>query len=758
MNKKDKHIEAAQKFLLKNQLPKAIKEYQKAVDLDPKDMRCRQRLAEILNRAKMVDEAIGEFQIVAKFYSENGFYLKAIAVFKQIQKLVPDNPDTYLKLAELNTKQGLTGNALAEYRSLVAFYEKENKVKETTGVLQKMKDLEPDNLNVRFKITENLAKLGQTQEAKQEIEELRKFLEKKQEYPKLLKLFESSCALFPGDQQVHVEYGRALALAGQKEAALEVLNQQFGQGVEDQKLFLTLASGYKAAEAFSKEQDVLQQFLDSDEDNLDVRQVLIDAFIRGGAWERAFAELENWKEPLYRDGRGTFIKERYERLQEELPGKQDLLLALRWIYERTGDGAKLLEVEDSLGGGMSLSPVAAAPPTEEEVPLDGLLGSGVEDYAEEQDSTAPDIEVADQSVEQSLEVAAEESEETPEVPVESSSLDLELELDLDFDEELPPLDAGEEHEPLVELELPDEPLDLDGLLLDPEDESTSSAEDEAAEALLASEEIEPVAEDERAEVPMTEAVASSVDFSAELDEAQFYLKHGLYNDAETVCQRLLTADPTFKPAALLLQELDAKRSGNSEPPAPKSDFFDLGEELRHEDGEDSSETEDDSESGLLDGIFSEFKKGVDDQIGKEDAESHYNLGIAYKEMGLLDDAIAEFEKAMIHPDRTVDCLTLKGICLSETGKLEEAEEVFFKTLQMSELSSEEQTSLHYELGLVAEKAKRPMDALQQFQTVADTDSFFRDVGEKIRQLRNELGLNGEGGETPSGSKNRVSYL
>ena len=757
MSKKDKHIEAAQKFLLKNQLPKAIKEYQKALDLDPKDMRCRQRLAEILNRAKMVDEAIGEFQIVAKYYSENGFYLKAIAVFKQIQKLVPNNPDTYLKLAELNTKQGLTGNALAEYRSLVAFYEKENKVKETTEVLQKMKALEPDNLNVRFKITENLAKLEKIQEAKQEIEELRKFLEKKQEYPKLLKLFESSRALFAGDQQMQIEYGRALALTGQKDAAREVLNQQFEQGVEEQGLLLILASGYRAAEGFAKEQEVLQQFLTSDENNLDVRQVLIDAFIRGGAWDDAFTELENWKEPLYRDGRGIFIKERYERLQEEMPGQEDLLLALRWIYERTGDGAKLLEVEDSLGGGVSLSPVATTP--DEEVPLEGLLGSGDIENLEEQEFPVADIETVDQPVDQPLELADEEPEETPEVSGESSSLDLELELDLDFDEEPPPLDAGEEEEPLVELELPDEPLDLDGLLLNQDGEGdTALVEDDAAEALLASEEIEPLPEDLGADVPSSEDVPSQVDFSAELDEAQFYLKHGLYNDAETVCQRLLTVDPTFKPAVLLLQELDAKRLGKADTPAPKSDFFDLGEELRHEDGEDSSETEDDSESGLLDGIFSEFKKGVDDQIGKEDAESHYNLGIAYKEMGLLDDAIAEFEKAIIHPDRTVDCLTLKGICLSETGKLAEAEEVFLKTLQMSELSPEEQTSLHYELGLVAEKAKRPMDALQQFQTVADTDSFFRDVGEKIRQLRNELGLDGEGGETPSGSKNRVSYL
>jgi len=756
LTKKDKHIEAAQKFLLKNQLPKAIKEYQRAVELDPKDMRCRQRLAETFNRAKMVEEAIGEYQIVAKSYSENGFYLKAIAVFKQIQKLTPSNPDTYLKLADLNTKQGLTGNALSEYRILLGIYEKENKIKEATKVLQKMKDLEPENLNVRFKITANLVKAEQIAEAKQEIEDIKNFLEKKKDYPKLLKLYESSRSLLPDDLLIESEYGRALALAGEKGAALEIIEPLLAQGIEVKAVLRTLSKAFRAAEAYEQEQSALQQFLAIDDANLDARQELIDSYLRGGAWDKAVTELENWKEPLYRDGRSTFLKERYERLKDELPGREDLLLALRWVYELTGDGAKLLEIEGALGGeAIGLSLGAKAVPQEEEVSLESLLTVEVDESPSDSDAVA-------------LEPAAEESFDLPpleEAPVEDpsaasvpdgSDLDMELELDLDFDDEPAPLVGPGEDEPLVELELPDEHFDLDGLILSSEEDI--SAEDQ--ESLLAGEIIEPVEPMPAAEPePVASRAAVQIDFNAELDEAQFYVKHDLYNDAEVICQRILEADPTFKPAIQLLQEIDAKRLGKGSSPAPKDDFFDLGAELRQDAVSDTVAAISNKEQGLLDGIFSEFKKGVEDQIGNEDAESHYNLGIAYKEMGLLDDAVAEFEKAMAHPDRTVDCLTLKGICLAEGGKLAAAQEVFRAGLKLSELNPEEIASLHYELGLLAEKTEHPMEALEHFQAVSDADSFFRDVGEKIRQLRRELGLESEeGGETPSGSKNRVSYL
>lgn len=126
-SKKEKYLESAQKFILKGQLDRAIKDYEQVVAMDPDDVRQRQRLAELLVRVNRKEGAIGEYESIGKHYADNGYYLKAIAVYKQIQRLDPDNIKTSLSLASLNEKQGLTGNALAEYSRVYSFYDRSGK-------------------------------------------------------------------------------------------------------------------------------------------------------------------------------------------------------------------------------------------------------------------------------------------------------------------------------------------------------------------------------------------------------------------------------------------------------------------------------------------------------------------------------------------------------------------------------------------------------------------------------------------------------
>ena len=83
-SKKDKFLESAQRFVLKGQLDKAIKDYQQVVALEPKEIRYQQRLAELLVRESRKEEAIAQYEGIGKHYAENSYFLKAIAVYKQI--------------------------------------------------------------------------------------------------------------------------------------------------------------------------------------------------------------------------------------------------------------------------------------------------------------------------------------------------------------------------------------------------------------------------------------------------------------------------------------------------------------------------------------------------------------------------------------------------------------------------------------------------------------------------------------------------
>jgi hypothetical protein len=144
----------------------------------------------------------------------------------------------------------------------------------------------------------------------------------------------------------------------------------------------------------------------------------------------------------------------------------------------------------------------------------------------------------------------------------------------------------------------------------------------------------------------------------------------------------------------------------------------------------------------------------------EDAQSHFDLGIAYKEMGMFGEAINEFASAARDPSRLFDCLILKGQCLVQWGELVAAEAAFKEALGNPSLTDAVRIVLRYELGLLYESSARPLEALESFEFVAGRDQFFRDVADKQKALRRLLGLDEEtippAGALPG--RDRISYL
>lgn len=140
------------------------------------------------------------------------------------------------------------------------------------------------------------------------------------------------------------------------------------------------------------------------------------------------------------------------------------------------------------------------------------------------------------------------------------------------------------------------------------------------------------------------------------------------------------------------------------------------------------------EAGLAE-IFREFRKGVDEQLGSEDYDTRYNLGIAYKEMGLVDEALAEFQLAAKDPRRTLECASMLGICFLEKGLPKQAIQWFEKGLAVGGRGQEEYRGLSYDLATAYEADDDKTKALQILSTLHAEDATFRDVAERIRRLR-----------------------
>lgn len=154
ISKKDKLVEEAQKLVQRGQFDKAVKLYEQVMEIEPSAINMRQKLAELMIKAGRLDDARTEFETIGKHFSKNGFYLKAIAVYKQLQKLFPSDFLISLKLGELNEKHGLTANALSEYKLVFDYYEKSGNKAEALKILDKMQTVDPGNVPIKIKLAE----------------------------------------------------------------------------------------------------------------------------------------------------------------------------------------------------------------------------------------------------------------------------------------------------------------------------------------------------------------------------------------------------------------------------------------------------------------------------------------------------------------------------------------------------------------------------------------------------------------------------
>ena len=143
---KNKIIEGAAKLVAKGAYDKAIKEYQKVLDVDPTDVRVLQKMGELYQKKSDNPQAAHFFTKVAESYAQDGFFLKAVALYKQVLKLNPDLVEVNLKLAELHQQLGLMTEAMAYFQVVVAHHDEKGDTKATFDTLKKMVDLDPENV------------------------------------------------------------------------------------------------------------------------------------------------------------------------------------------------------------------------------------------------------------------------------------------------------------------------------------------------------------------------------------------------------------------------------------------------------------------------------------------------------------------------------------------------------------------------------------------------------------------------------------
>ncbi|MEM1414234.1 MAG: tetratricopeptide repeat protein, partial [Myxococcota bacterium] len=234
--------------------------------------------------------------------------------------------------------------------------------------------------------------------------------------------------------------------------------------------------------------------------------------------------------------------------------------------------------------------------------------------------------------------------------------------------------------------------------------------------------------------------AMSEELEELLEEIDFYAAQQLWDAALAELEDALETFPGHPELLRRLADIEGKRASEAPPrsnaPATsdEDESFALAEKLAEElaDGPGDRLGSDVID---VDAVFAQFKKGVEEQVGADDSDTHFDLGIAYKEMELFPDAIAEFELAMKNPRRECMCHTMIGLCYVEQARLTEAIGHFKRGLYAEHKTEREDLGLYYELGRAYELLEDREEALHYFQRVLRRAPDFPGVRARVDALQ-----------------------
>lgn len=177
------------------------------------------------------------------------------------------------------------------------------------------------------------------------------------------------------------------------------------------------------------------------------------------------------------------------------------------------------------------------------------------------------------------------------------------------------------------------------------------------------------------------------------------------------------------------------------PQRSDDNFVDMADWLREESGPRSTRmvaaedpTREEGEQADFTDMLEKFKAGIAANVDDEDFDSHYDLGVAYKEMGLIDEAIFQFQKALRGATQRIRAYEALGQCFIDRNEHDVAITVLGRALREPGMEDEDLIGVLYLLGFASEGSKKARDAAAYYQRVFAIDIDFRDVSKRLKQM------------------------
>jgi tetratricopeptide (TPR) repeat protein len=345
---KSKSVEAAQKLLNQGKVPQAISEYQQILKYEPRDQVTLMTVGELYIRQGETFQAIEYFERLAQIFVGDGFLTKAIAVYKRIAKLAPEEIRPLEKLADLYVQQGVMSEARPLFLQLAEIHLKNNRQPEAVGLLKKLLLAEPDNLRIQVRLADLYQAMGQSREALETYIAAAQRATARGDHAECEKLADKALKIEPHNLDALTVKARSASAQGNTATAAGFLEQvpDLEKGGEQTELLLDL---YLKSAKWEPATALAMRVFAADEKNFGPTQKLVEALLESGQGEKAMAILEKSRIPMIDAGEHEVVGRLLNELAARMPARIEPLEWLVDSYGRTSDSFRLPDALANLG-------------------------------------------------------------------------------------------------------------------------------------------------------------------------------------------------------------------------------------------------------------------------------------------------------------------------------------------------------------------------------------------------------------------------
>jgi pilus assembly protein FimV len=345
---RDKVIANAEKLVAKGKIEPAIKEYERLLEDNPNDVNTLNRIGDLWVRINRNEEAVKVFVKIADHYSRDGFFLKAIAIFKKINKLDPSKLDIYAKLADLYAKQGLAMEAKSQYQVLADYYLKHGEPGNALGIYRKISELDPQSINVHVKLADLYSQNNQTAEALKEYDRVGRMLLKRGMLDEAVQVFRKALKIDPKNTELVDSLVTALLEAKDFENAKQIVDAALETNKDNPRLLAMQGRIQLGRGDVAGARATLERAIAADPNESSVREVLADLYLKHNEADRALDMIAPLAEKaLARGERGAAI-EMLNRIIRVESGHAPTLERMVAIYTRLNEETNVLAAMNSL--------------------------------------------------------------------------------------------------------------------------------------------------------------------------------------------------------------------------------------------------------------------------------------------------------------------------------------------------------------------------------------------------------------------------